>query len=63
MVIPSDFLEELRKVPAAKQFYETLDRSSLFAIYHRLHTAKRIETRQKRIAAMIAQLARGKAFH
>jgi uncharacterized protein YdeI (YjbR/CyaY-like superfamily) len=63
MVIPDDFLQELQKVPAAKQFYETLDRRNLFAIYHRLQTAKRAETRQKRMQAMIAQLAAGKAFH
>lgn len=63
MVIPEDFLNELRKNPAAKKFYATLDRRNLFVIYHRLHTAKRPETRTKRIAAMLAELARGKAFH
>jgi uncharacterized protein YdeI (YjbR/CyaY-like superfamily) len=63
MVIPEDFLKELRKNPAAKKFYATLDRRNLFVIYHRLQTAKRPETRTKRIAAMLADLARGKAFH
>ncbi len=63
MVLPEDFLDELQKIPAAKQFFETLDRRNLFAIYHRLQTAKRSETRQKRMADMLAQLARGQAFH
>jgi uncharacterized protein YdeI (YjbR/CyaY-like superfamily) len=63
MVIPEDFLEELRKNPAAEAFYATLDRPNLYAIYYRLHTAKRPETRAKRLAAIIAQLASGKAFH
>lgn len=63
MVIPDDFLEALQKNPAAKKFYATLDRRNLFAIYHRLQTAKRPETRTKRIAAMLADLARGRAFH
>lgn len=63
MVIPEDFLKALSKHAAAKKFYQTLDRRNLFTIYHRLHTAKREETRQKRITAMIAQLASGKAFH
>lgn len=63
MVIPDDFPEELRKNPAAKKFYATLDRRNLFAIYHRLQTAKRPETRTKRIAAMLADLARGRVFH
>ena len=63
MVIPDDFLEALQKNPAAKEFFATLDRTNLFVIYHRLQTARRPETRQKRVADMLAQLARGKAFH
>jgi uncharacterized protein YdeI (YjbR/CyaY-like superfamily) len=63
MVIPDDFLAALEKKPAAKKFFATLDRRNLFTIYHRLHTAKRPETRQKRMTAMLEQLASGKAFH
>jgi uncharacterized protein YdeI (YjbR/CyaY-like superfamily) len=63
MVIPDDFLEELTKNAAATRFYATLDRRNLFAIYYRIHTAKRVETRQKRIADIIARLALGEAFH
>ena len=63
MVIPADFLEALQKNPAARAFFETLDRRNLFAIYLRLQTAKRLETRTKRIATLIADLACGKAIH
>lgn len=63
MVIPDDFLDELRKNRAAKAFFETLDRRNLFAIYHRIHTAKSVETRTRRIANIVSQLAAGKAFH
>jgi uncharacterized protein YdeI (YjbR/CyaY-like superfamily) len=63
MVIPEDFLAQLRKVPAAERCFDGLDRRNLFAIYHRLHTAKRPETRAKRIADIIAKLARGERFH
>lgn len=63
MVVPDDFLKELQDNPAARQFYATLDRRNLFVIYHRLQTAKRAETRKKRIADMITQLAGGKPFH
>jgi uncharacterized protein YdeI (YjbR/CyaY-like superfamily) len=63
MVIPDDFMIELDKSPAAKAFYATLDRRNLYAIYHRVQTAKRAETRQKKIAAIVAQLALGKRFH
>lgn len=63
MVIPDDFLEELQSNPAANGFFATLDRRNLYVIYHRIQTAKRLETRKKRIADMVAQLARGEAFH
>ncbi len=63
MVIPDDFLKELGKNTAAKRFYATLDRKNLYAIYHRLQTAKRPETRQRRVVDIVAQLALGKPFH
>jgi uncharacterized protein YdeI (YjbR/CyaY-like superfamily) len=63
MVIPDEFLSELKKNKIAHGFFETLDRKNLFAIYHRLQTAKRPETRKKRISDLIAQLARREVFH
>ncbi len=61
MVIPEDFLAALQKDPAAQAFYTTLKRQSQFAIYYRLHSAKRIDTRQKRMAEMLAKLALGES--
>ena len=58
-----DFLAALETNPQAKAFYATLNRQNQFAIYHRLQTAKRPETRAKRIADFVAQLAAGKRFH
>ncbi len=63
MVIPADFLEQLQKHPDAERFFATLDRRNRYAVYHRLQTAKRAETRARRIAEMVAQLGRGEAFH
>ena len=63
LVIPDDFLQALKTNRSAKKAFEGLDRKNLFAIYHRLHTAKRPETRQKRIADFIAKLGRGELFH
>ncbi|MBX7190778.1 MAG: YdeI/OmpD-associated family protein [Sandaracinaceae bacterium] len=63
MVIPDDFLAALAKSPKAKAFYATLDRTNLYAIYHRLHTAKKPETRAARIERIVAQLARSERFH
>jgi uncharacterized protein YdeI (YjbR/CyaY-like superfamily) len=61
MVMPEDFLAALQNDPAAQAFYATLKRQSLFTIYHRLHSAKRIDTRQKRMAEMLAKLACGES--
>jgi uncharacterized protein YdeI (YjbR/CyaY-like superfamily) len=61
MVMPEDFLAALQNDPAAYAFYATLQRQSLFAIYYRLHSAKRTETRQKRMAELLAKLARGES--
>jgi uncharacterized protein YdeI (YjbR/CyaY-like superfamily) len=61
MVMPEDFLAALQQDPAAHAFYATLKRQSQFAIYYRLHSAKRPETRQKRLAELLAKLARGES--
>lgn len=63
MVIPQDFLDALEALPAAKAFYATLDRKNLYPIYYRLQTAKKPETRAKRMAQILAQLDRGERFH
>jgi uncharacterized protein YdeI (YjbR/CyaY-like superfamily) len=63
MVIPQDFLDALETMPDAKAFFETLDRKNLYPIYYRLQTAKRPETRAKRMAQILAQLERGERFH
>lgn len=63
MVIPEDFLHELRGDPAAARLFALLDRRNLYVIYHRLQTAKRPTTRQRRITEMVARLTRGQPFH
>ena len=55
MVIPADFLKEMRKNPAAKRSFKVLDRKNLYGIYHRVQTAKRLETRTKRIEDVLAR--------
>ena len=61
---PADFMAALAAAPLAAQVtFSSLNRQNLFAIYHRLTTAKRAETRAKRIADFIAVLERGEKFH
>ena len=61
--VPDDFLKELARNKKAEAFFATLNKTNLYSIAYRLQTAKRPETRAKRILAIIAKLARGEKFH
>jgi uncharacterized protein YdeI (YjbR/CyaY-like superfamily) len=63
MQIPEDFLKLLAKNPKAKKFYQTLNKTNLFSIGWRLQTAKKPETREKRMKVIIEMLAKGEKFH
>jgi uncharacterized protein YdeI (YjbR/CyaY-like superfamily) len=60
---PKDFLEALVKNPKAKAFFETLEKRNSYAIVYRLQTAKKPETRAKRMQTILEMLARGAKFH
>jgi uncharacterized protein YdeI (YjbR/CyaY-like superfamily) len=61
--IPDDFIKQLAADKKAKAFFETLSKTNLYSIAYRLQTAKRPDTRQKRMQAIIEMLARGETFH
>ncbi len=63
MSVPDDFLKELSKDKKAKAFFETLNKANRYSIAWRLRTAAKPETREKRMKAMLAMLAKGEAFH
>jgi uncharacterized protein YdeI (YjbR/CyaY-like superfamily) len=58
MNVPADFLAALESKPKAKQFFETLTKSSRYAIAYGLTSAKKPETRQRRFTKFIDMLAR-----
>jgi uncharacterized protein YdeI (YjbR/CyaY-like superfamily) len=60
---PEDFLAALKKNKKAKAFYDTLNKQNLYAIYFRLQSAKKPETRAKRIVEFVAKLERHEKFH
>lgn len=62
MEIPAWFLAALDTNPEAKRTFNGLKRSDLFAIYHRLHTAKTEKTRLARMEKIIAALSRGESL-
>jgi uncharacterized protein YdeI (YjbR/CyaY-like superfamily) len=60
---PEDFLKELAKNKKAKAFFETLNKANVYSIVYRLQTAKKPETREKRMKTILAMMEQGKAFH
>lgn len=60
---PDDFLKALGKSKKAQAFFETLNRANVYAIVYRLQTAKKPETREKRITMILEMLNRGEKFH
>mgnify|MGYP001053995204 CR=1 FL=1 len=56
--MPADFQAVLNKTPRAKAFFATLDSRKRYAVLFRIQTAKKAETRAKRIkqfADMLSQ--------
>ena len=63
MKVPEDFLQQLSKNKKAKTFFDGLNKANLYAIAWRLQTAKRPETREKRLKEILAMMSEGKKFH
>jgi uncharacterized protein YdeI (YjbR/CyaY-like superfamily) len=60
---PEDFLRALDNNRKAKAFFETLNKANVYSIVYRLQTAKKPETREKRMKLILEMLARGETFH
>ncbi len=54
--VPDDLQAELDRSAKAKAFFATLDSRNRYAILHRIHTAKKAETRTKRIEQFVRML-------
>ena len=63
MTIPEDFLQDLSKNKKAEATFKALNKTNLFSIGFRLQTAKKQETREKRMKQIIEMLAKGEKFH
>lgn len=61
--IPADFAKELNRHPKAKAFFKALGKTNSYAITWRLQTAKKPETRERRIRTFIEMLEKGQTFH
>jgi len=63
MEVPADFMKEVSKSKKAEAFFNTLNKSNRYAIGWRLQTAKKPETRERRMKAILEMLKRGEKFH
>ena len=61
--IPEDFLVAMAKNRKAKTFFETLNSANRYAILFRIQTAKKAETRARRIEQFIGMLERHEKIH
>ena len=57
--VPDDLRRELDRSPEAAAAFEALDSRNRYAILHRIQTAKKPETRARRIAKFVAMLQAG----
>lgn len=57
--VPADLAAALDAQPGAGALFATLKKAARYAILHRIGTAKKPETRARRIAGFVAMLARG----
>ena len=58
-----DFLQQLGKNKQVKTFFDGLNKANLYAIAWRLQTAKKPETREKRLKDILVMLSEGRKFH
>jgi uncharacterized protein YdeI (YjbR/CyaY-like superfamily) len=63
MKVPEDFLQQLSMNKKAKAFFEGLNKANVYAIAWRLQTAKKPETREKRLKEILEMMRQGKKFH
>ena len=61
--VPDDLQAALDRSPKAAEFFAALSGANRYAILFRVQTAKRPETRAKRIAGFVEMLERGEKIH
>src|SRR5215216_319981 len=63
ITVPEDFQAALDKNKKAKDFFATLNSVNRYAILFRIQTAKKAETRLKRIQQFVEMLEKGEKLH
>ncbi|HUE22974.1 MAG TPA: YdeI/OmpD-associated family protein [Bryobacteraceae bacterium] len=61
--VPDDLAAALARSAPAKEFFRTLDRANRYAILWRIQTAKKADTRARRIRQFVEMLERHEKVH
>lgn len=61
--VPTDLADAMAAEPAAQATFESLSSQNRYAVLYRIHSAKRSDTRARRIERFVQMLARGEAIH
>jgi uncharacterized protein YdeI (YjbR/CyaY-like superfamily) len=61
--VPDDLQEALARRPGAREFFDSLDSQNRYAILHRVQTARKPETRAKRIEKFADMCAAGEKVY
>jgi uncharacterized protein YdeI (YjbR/CyaY-like superfamily) len=61
--VPPDLEAALVADPKAREMFEKLSRRNRYAVLYRIATAKRAETRERRITAFVEMLSRGETVY
>ncbi len=63
IAVPEDLAAALGADPAARAMFEVLSGQNRYAVLYRIQTAKRAETRRRRIEQLVAMLHRGETIY
>ena len=61
--VPDDFAAALGAEPAAREMFAILTSRNRYSVLHRIRTAKRPDTRRRRIEQFVAMLGRGETIY
>ena len=61
--VPADLAEALEGAPAARAMFDILTRQNRFVVVYQVDSAKRADTRARRIEKFVAMLARGETAY
>ena len=62
-VVPEDLARALAANPRAQAMFQTLTGANRYSIVYRIGSAKKVETRARRVEQFVEMLARGETIH